>query len=42
MRCNTGAPVLEATVKVQREATKDRTELYKGGKELTVSKDVKS
>jgi mono/diheme cytochrome c family protein len=33
---NTAAPVLEATVKAQREATKDRTEPYKGGKELTL------
>ena len=31
---NSGAPVLEATVKAQREATKDRTEPYKGGKDL--------
>lgn len=31
---NKAAPVLEATVKAQREATKDRTEPYKGGKDL--------
>jgi mono/diheme cytochrome c family protein len=31
---NTAAPVLEATVKAQREATKDRTEPYQGGKDL--------
>ena len=31
---NTAAPVLEATIKEQREATKDRTEPYKGGKDL--------
>jgi mono/diheme cytochrome c family protein len=31
---NTAAPVLEATVKEQREATKDRTQPYNGGKDL--------
>lgn len=31
---NKAAPVLEATVKAQREATKDRTEPYNGGKDL--------
>ena len=31
---NTAAPVLEATIKEQREATKDRTEPYNGGKDL--------
>lgn len=39
---NTGAPVLEATVKAQREATKDRTAPYKGGKELAGGKDIPS